>query len=397
MAVIHLDEPARREAPGPSFALFALGFRPFYLLAAALAVLVVPVWVEVLAGTISLTPAVPVMLWHGHEMVFGFAVAVITGFLFTAVRNWTGLQTPAGWPLAALAALWLAGRLAMLCAGTTLAAVVDLGFLPVVMWAIGRVLVRARNRRNYFVPVVLGALWCADTAFHLSVLDVIGLSPVTILHAAVAVVIVLETVMAGRVVPLFTATALGVQPWRHPRLDHAAVTATALSLACWVALPAGIGTSVIAALAIVLQGVRCTGWLPWKTLGRPILWILHLSHAWIPVALLLLALAPMWAPAGAAVLHVLTVGSTAGLILGMITRTALGHTGRPLVAGRTEQWMYALVIVALAARVLPVLLAGTPYVVSLRVAAAAWTLAFGLYLWRYTPILWFSRVDGKPG
>lgn len=397
MAVIHLGEPVRKEDLAPRFAFFALGFRPFYLLAALLALLAVPLWVEMFAGAVRWQPATPALFWHGHEMIFGFAVAVITGFLFTAVRNWTGLRTPDGWVLAGFAALWLAGRVAMFFVGGVAAALIDLLFLPCVIIAIGRLLFRAGSKRNYFLLLVLGALWSADLAFHLALLGAADFSPTLPLHAAVALIVVLETVIAGRVLPMFTANATGVQPWRNTRVDQAAIAATVLALACWVMWPGSVIGALTAACAAVLQGLRCHGWRPWQTLRRPILWILHASHAWIPFALVLLALAPWWNAAGTAVLHVLTVGSMAGLIVGMITRTALGHTGRTLVAARAEQCMYVLMLGAVIVRVLPLLWPAVPYLASLRLAALAWALAFALYLWRYAPMLWFSRVDGKPG
>ena len=169
MALIPLTDPVRRPARPGGFALWALGFRPFYLLAAAFSALAVLAWVFVLTGQLRMPMAG--IWWHAHEMLFGFAAAVIVGFLFTAGRNWTGLATPTGGPLALLALLWLGGRLGMAFDGGPAAAMVDMAFLPLAALAIARVLLRAGARRNYFVVGILGLLSLANIAFHLARLD----------------------------------------------------------------------------------------------------------------------------------------------------------------------------------------------------------------------------------
>lgn len=399
MPVIPIAEPRLApKTPPRGFALFALGFRPFYLLAAILAVVLVPLWISVLAGSASLAPVLPALLWHGHEMLFGFACAVIVGFLFTAGHNWTGLATPSGKPLAALAVLWLLGRLAMFSGSPPLAALLDLSFLPVAGVMLGRVLVRAQSRRNYFVLVILAVLTAANALVHAGAHGWIGVSPLNGLHLAVALVTVLETVIAGRIVPNFTANALRTVPWRNVYVDRLAIGATAVALLLWaLAAPAGL-TAAVAALAAIVQAVRVWGWCPLPTLRAPLLWILHLSHAWIIVALAVLAAAGAgWMDARPA-LHLLTVGATGGLIIGMITRTALGHTGRLLKAGAVETACYVLLQAAVVLRVLPMLgLPAATYLPFMWVSAIAWSACFALYLWRYAAILINPRVDGRPG
>lgn len=396
MALIPLEEPTTRRVPPDKLALFALGFRPFYLLAAAFAVLVVPAWVLVLAGW--LTPPIPGLWWHAHEMLFGFAVAVIVGFLLTAGRNWTGLPTPAGRPLAALAALWLAGRLAMIADEGALVAAIDLAFLPVAAVALGRVLVKARSKRNYFLLVMLAALTLANLVFHLARLGFAAVDPLLPLHCALGLVVVIETTIAGRVVPMFTSNALrGIRQWQHPRLNMAAIVGTALALGLWAAGVEGAWVGGVALFAAVLQAVRCAGWNPRAALAKPLLWILHLSHLWIPVGLALLAAAQWgWMPRSAGV-HALGIGATAGLIMGMITRTALGHTGRMLESGPVEAAAYVLVQVAAVARVLTLAAIPAAALAGIHLAATAWVLAFVLYLWRYLPMLLRARVDGREG
>lgn len=410
MATIMIEEPIKRsKTPPAGFALFALGFRPFYLLAAILALLFVPLWLATLLAQWPIAPVFPAVIWHGHEMVFGFAVAVVVGFLLTAMPKWTGQETPTGWPLGLFTALWLGARLSLLFGPDWLAAVLDLSFLPVVAALLTRLLYRSRNRRNYFVPVLLMGLAGANFLVHAASNPALAwfpaqwpnlrvfVSPMIGLHLAVALISTLTTVIAGRIVPSFTANAMKVQPWRDERLDRIAITFSTLALIAWAMEFSAVLVAGFAVIAAGLQIVRCAGWRPLSTLRSPLLWILHISHAWIIVALLLLAVQPLWPAAGLVVLHVLTVGVIGGLILGMITRTALGHTGRMLVAGRFELIAYVLLHIAVLARVVPLLVWPANYLQGLWLAGGAWALAFALYLWRYAPMLLKPRVDGRPG
>jgi uncharacterized protein involved in response to NO len=395
MALIPLGEPVRRPPPG-GFALWALGFRPFYLLAAAFAALGIAAWVFVLSGRLVLPIAG--VWWHAHEMLFGFAAAVIVGFLFTAGRNWTGLATPTGPALASLAALWLAGRLGMAFGGGGLAALLDVLLLPAAAAALARVLWKAGSRRNYFVVLILTLLACANACFHLARFGMLGIDPLSALHFALGVIVLLETVIGGRVIPSFTASALkGVRQWQSQPWNYASIAATGLALLTWVLVGDSIWGAMLAGLAAAMQVVRAVGWNPWATRRVPLLWILHVSHFWIPVGLGLIAATELgWLPRSAAV-HALTIGATGGLIIGMTTRTALGHTGRLLVAGRVETAAYALVQLAALARVLTVAVIPAAATAGIHLAATAWVLAFLLYLWRYLPWLIRPRVDGQPG
>lgn len=395
MALIPLEEPTTRRIAPDVFSLFALGFRPFYLMAALLAVLAIPVWALVFAGVLA-TP-IPGIWWHAHEMVFGFAVAVIIGFLFTAGRNWTGLDTPSGGLLAGLAGLWLAGRLAMAFGSGPWVAVIDVAFLPLAAAALLRVLIKARSWRNYFVGVLPAMLSLANLAFHLAVNGWLAIDPLAAVYVALGLVVVLETIIGGRVIPMFTFNALrGVRQWRNARFDLIAALCTGLALVLWAAGAVGWAGGV-SLLAAGLQLVRWGGWNPWATRRTPLLWVLHLSYLWIPLGLLLTALAQWGVMPRSAAVHALAIGATGGLIIGMITRTALGHTGRMLVAGRLEAIAYALVQLAAVARVLTLVAIPAAVVGGIHLAATAWTLAFALYLWRYTPYLLYARVDGKAG
>ncbi len=397
MTLTTIDEPraAPSSTPARAAALFALGFRPFYLLAAVFAALAVPAWTAAQAGW--RLPARIDVLWHMHEMVFGFTAAVVVGFLYTAGYNWTRLWTPRGWRLAAIAGLWVAGRVALVAAPPPLAALVDVAFLPVAAIPLYRVLRQSGNRRNMFLVGLLALLALANALYHAAVLGWLDIDPLAPVHGAIMLVVVIETAIGGRVIPMFTANALpGAKPVQDARVDRAALGLTAAAGAAWASgLPAPAGAA-LACAAAAAQALRLAGWKPWRTWRHPLLWILHLSYAWIPAGLLLLALAQAGLAAQGAAVHVLTVGALAGLIAGMITRTALGHTGRPLRAGRAECLMYVLVQAAVVAR-FAAAVAPAWRMPCLVLATACWSGAFLAYAAAYAPRLLAPRPDGRPG
>ena len=375
-----------------------LGFRPFYIGTALVAALSVPLWIASFLGWITLDLPLPPLLWHAHEMLFGFAAGVIAGFLLTAVKAWTGLATPRGAALGALFVLWLAARIAALTGPYVVYAALDVVLLPAVAVILLRVLILAKNRRNLPLIGVLMLLGAANAAFHLSVLGLIDIAPLQPLYAGLAMIVMIESVMAGRVVPAFTMSAtpgLKIKIARWSELTTLAVTALALAL--WVLMPPGPVTLVACALAAVLHTVRLAQWHPWVTFKRPILWILHLSYAWIIVGFVMLALAQLgWVGVSPAV-HALAIGATGGLIIGMLTRTARGHTGRPLQVSSIEVLAYGLVMGAALLRVFTPVATPQWYAAALIVAALAWALAFAIYLIKYTPWLLQTRADGKDG
>lgn len=387
-------EPRTPSARGWPF--LRLGFRPFYLGAAAFAAFSVPLWVAVLLGGVRIDLPMPPLLWHAHEMLFGFATAVIVGFLLTAGKAWTGLATPRGALLGGLALLWLSARITAVVGPYPLHVVLDMLLLPLVAGLLASLLLRARNHRNLPLALLLLLLAGANGLFHFATLGVLDVSPLAALHAGLALIVMIECVMAGRVVPAFTANATpGLRPRPRPRLDRLTLPATAAGLLAWVLLPAGLLPAAVLGIAAVLHLLRLWSWQPLVTRRRPILWILHAAYAWIPVGLALLALSQLGLASDSPGVHALAVGATGGLIIGMITRTARGHTGRPLTASRPEVAAYALVLAAALLRSLvPLFTAST---VPLIAAAVAWTTAFALYLWVFTPWLLTTRQDGKDG
>jgi uncharacterized protein involved in response to NO len=400
MSLLTIEEPADG-AHHPLWtgghALWALGFRPFYVLAAALAVLAIPAWLLHYLGWAAWSPNIT-LGWHMHEMVFGFAIAVVVGFLLTAVRAWTGLWTPRGMHLAALALLWLAGRISMLTGPAWLAAGLDMAFLPLAAWSLYRVLQRAGNKRNMFLVGLLALLTVANGVYHAAAMQLVPVSPIAPVHAAILLIVLIEAVIGGRVIPMFTDNAApGPKSVVRPRNDKIALAVLASATAAWVFGAPGPLAAALALMACAATAVRLAGWKPQRSVGIPLLWILHLSYAWIPVGFLLLALAAVGIGSASTALHALAVGSMAGLIVGMITRTTLGHTGRKLAAGRAEVCMYALIQAGALTRVAAGMAPAEWRAGLLVVSGACWSLSFALLLLVYTPYLWRARIDGKEG
>lgn len=361
----------------------ALGFRPFYLLAGAYAALAVPLWFAQYAGW--LPAADP--LWHAHEMLFGYAFAVIAGFLLTAVRNWTALPTPSGAALGVIAALWVAAR-ALAFHSLFLSSLADVAFAIALAWGIGRPILLSRNRNWFFILLVL-ALGGASLAFQAF--------PRTALAVGLNLVLFIVAVMAGRVVPAFTNNAVpGAGAHRVQWLEYAALGSILLLLVFDVFQQLFV-TPLIAIAAAALHAARLALWAPFKTLGRPILWVLHLSYAWIVVHLLMRGLAGFGLVPAVLATHALTIGTIGGLTLGMMTRTSRGHTGRPLATGNAELSAYVLVHLAAAVRVFLPLAAPSAYGASVAISAALWSAAFAVFVISYYPILTEPRLDGREG
>ncbi len=388
-----LPPPASRE-----FALWSLGFRPFYLLAGLFAALSVPLWAARFAGWLGERVYFSEAIWHAHEMIFGYAFAVVTGFLFTAVRNWTGRPTPTGLALAAIAGLWLAGRIFAFTPWTMLAAAADTAFALAAALGIGVPLVASGNRRNYFFIGVLLLLGAANLAFYLAKEELLHVAVSEGVQVALDLILFVMTVMAGRVIPMFTASAVpGSKPTRHALLERTALGSVLVMIAADAFSASGSIIAVVASLAALAHAARLALWQPWLTLGRPILWILHASYGWVVIHLALRALASLDIVPASLATHALTVGAIGGMTLGMMTRTARGHTGRTLQAGLSETACYSLVQLAAVVRVLVPIAVPAWYFSAVTVSGLLWFAAFALFTAAYWPILTRVRVDGKPG
>jgi uncharacterized protein involved in response to NO len=400
MALLTTPEPPSADAPPapPGFALWNLGFRPFYLLAGLFATLSVPAWMAQYAGWLGAHAIIAGPLWHAHEMLFGYALAVIVGFLFTAGRNWANQPTPTGATLGAIAALWIAARVLVLSHYALAAAAADTVFALAAAAALAVPFWRSGNRRNYFFVALLLGMGAANLAFHLAMAGVLDLPLQRALQVGLDIVLFIMVVMAGRVIPMFTMNGIpGVFCMRFPWIERLAPGSILLLLAADVlgAPVAVIGP--IAAVAAAAHAARLGFWRPWLTLKTPIVWILHVSYAWIAIALALRALAAYDLVPASLATHALTVGAVGGLTLGMMTRTSRGHTGRPLQAGRAEVFCYLTIELAALTRVFLPLAFPSFYLQAIVASGVLWSFAFAVFTIAYWPILSRPRLDGKPG
>lgn len=372
--------------------VFQTGFRPFFLVAAVVAAALPLLWVIEFTGAGTLGTTMPGVVWHAHEMLLGFTSAVVAGFLLTAVRNWTQRPTLDGAALAALVGLWVAGRVtAWAPVPPWVAAAVDFAFFAGLAVGIGRPLAASRNVRNAgFVGVVL-ALGLLDAGVHL-----LPGHALTLLRGALDAIVVVMVVITGRIVPLFTGNALpDATVTRSPTLDKVAIAgAVGLAVGEVAGLPAGL-----LALPAWLGGAavvgRAAGWAPRAAFGAPMLAILHAGHLWLGAGLLLRAadLSGLGVPPSVAT-HALTAGAVGTLTLGMMARVALGHTGRPVVAGRLTLVAFGLITAAAVVRVAGS--AGLP-TSALWVAAVLYGLAFLAWVLADGAALLRPRPDGRPG
>ncbi|NML48606.1 NnrS family protein [Ramlibacter sp. G-1-2-2] len=393
---LKIEEPPRAAAPR-GFALWQLGFRPFYLLASTFAAVSILLWALQFTGHLA-APYLPGPLWHAHEMLFGFTLVVVVGFLFTAGRNWSGLPTPAGGKLAALAALWLAGRLLVLTPWGWASALVNAAFPLAAAIALAIPFVRAGNKRNYFFVGLLVLLSIANLAVHLSQLGVLALPAWAGIGLGLDVVLFILCVMGGRVIPMFTNNGVpGAGAEKRPWVEKLALgSVLALLVADALQVPAWL-LAAVAAIAAAAHLTRWLLWRPWRTLRTPLVWVLHLAYGWIPVHLALRALAALaWVQSSTAT-HALTVGAIGGLVIGMMTRTARGHTARPLKADRWDTSAYLLVAAAAFVRVLLPVIAPALLLQAILASGVLWSAGFALYTVRYFNVLTRPRLDGKPG
>jgi len=380
-----------RTHSGP--AILSYGFRPFFLLGASWAASVLAVWLPMLGGAFSPPTAFSPLEWHVHELVYGYVPCIIAGFLLTAVPNWTGRLPVTGGPLLALVATWAAGRLAILTSariGAAPAAVVDLLFLACLAGVIGREIVAGRNVRNVKVLALLVLFLVGNAVFHWE----------TITHAVggygmrlgIGVILLLITLIGGRIIPSFTRNWLarrppGPLPTPFGRFDVACLGVGTLTIACWIADPHAWLTAVMATLAGCLHAVRLARWAGYRTIAEPLVLVLHVAYAFVPIGFLLLGLgiaAPGFVlPSGA--LHAWTVGAIGTMTLAVMTRASLGHTGQALVASSATQFIYVAIVVAAVARVLSTFDVWRD--AALTVSAAAWVLAFSGFVLSFGPLL----------
>ncbi len=393
------NEPPQPGLPRSRLPVLALGFRPFFILASVGAALLILLWIPIWMGRVGGHHYYGPVGWHGHEMLFGYVPAVIAGFLLTAVRNWTGINTPTGTPLAALALLWLLGRILPLLPGTPplLVAAVDLAFLPALALMIRPALWQGKQRVNrLFVPILL-VMAVANLLVHLGTLGVTStgaLGTSTMMH----LVVLLLVIIGGRVIPFFSRAVLpGYEPRSLPYVEYGGtVTLAAVILAEVAALPPWV-TALAAALFALSQLARVLVWHDRRVWSTPILWVLYAGFFWIAVGYALYALAVTGlAPIGAA-RHAVTVGAIGTVTLGMMARVSLGHTGFPIRPAKVVEISFVVLNLAALARVFGVMLVPERYLFWIHLSGGLWILCFAVFAVAYVPILLRPRADGKPG
>jgi uncharacterized protein involved in response to NO len=380
-----------RAFTGP--ALLSYGFRPFFLFGALWATLAVALWLPVLSGQLALPSAFGPIEWHVHELVYGYVPAIVGGFLLTAVPNWTGRLPVVGMPLATLFAIWVAGRIAIffsLWIGAGIAAVIDLAFLITLGLVVAREIIASKNTRNLKVLVGVALLLTGNTLFHLEALGGIGDGHGTRLGIAATVLLIM--LIGGRIIPSFTRNWLvripsGRLPAPFDRFDVLFIATSAVALASWVIGPQAKITALLTLAAGSLNVIRLARWAGERTAAEPLVLILHVAYAFVPIGFFLAALAivrpDLIALSGA--VHGWTTGAIGLMTLAVMTRASLGHTGRPLTATRPIQFIYlAAVIAALARIAVGFDILREPM---LHLSAAAWVAAFGVFVIVYTPLL----------
>jgi len=398
MPTEHVPVPRYKSTRWPI--LFSQGFRPFFLIAGIWAPLGLLVTLAQLFGFIDLPIIGAATDWHAHEMLFGFVAAAIAGFILTAVPNWTGRLPLQGAPLAILVALWLAGRLAIAFGDTlghVVASVIDVAFLIMLVAAIAREVIAGRNWRNLPVVAALSVLAAANILFHLDATEALEDDDLP-LRLGLAVVAVLVALIGGRVVPSFTRNALakaGATSLPAPigPIDALHMAATVIAVLIWAALPDGMATGIALLTASALGFIRLARWRGHMALDEPLLWSLHLGYLWLVAALALLGAAALSeAIPVTAGMHALTAGAFGTMILAVMSRATLGHTGRPLTAGKGLAGAYVFVGLAALFRIAAALTDQATDTL-LALAAGSWCVAFFAFLAVCGPML----VQPRPG
>lgn len=380
-------KPVKPPYGGP--ALFSYGFRPLFLLAGVYAALAVPLWMLIWSGAVVLNGPFSALDWHVHEMLFGYTSAVIAGFLFTAIPNWTGRMPTRGWPLMVLTALWLGGRLAVAGAlglGPVSVMVIDSAFMAAIGAMVTTQIVAGRNLTNLKVVVPVLLYLAANITFHVEAM-MAGTADYG-RRLGFAMVVTLILLIGGRIIPSFTRNWLVKQspgpvalPVPFGRLDVVSLGAVLLALLVWVIWPVSPMTGVLLVVAGVGQGVRMLRWLGWRVWSSPLVLMLHVAFGFIPAGLVALGLAALDVWPAATGFHLLGIGGFGGMTLAVMMRASLGHTGREIQAGPGLTLAFAGVALAAVVRV------AFPGALGLWIAAALWTVGYGLFVWRFAPVL----------
>ena len=393
--------PRYRAFSGPAF--FSAGFRPFFLLAGVWAAIAIPIWLVAYATGIAPPTALPAIIWHAHEMIYGFAAATVAGFLLTAIPNWTGRMPLQGGPLMILVALWFAGRIAVLLSaeiGAPLAAVCDLSFPAAFLAVVAREIIAGKNWRNLPMLGALTLLLIGNLLVHLETLGVADTAQLGN-RLGIGTLLTLIGLVGGRIVPSFTRNWLTknrpavAAPAPASRFDLAALVLTGLAVASWVFAPDTTPASCATLVGGAAVSWRLSRWRGIHTTAEPLVLVLHVGYGWLALGLFLVGLNgffPFMPPT--TILHGLTVGAIGTMTLAVMTRASLGHTGRTLTAGPRTLAIYLLVSLAAVLRLIAPF-AGSAMMLVLSLAGTAWFAAFGMFSVFYGALLLRPRAGGE--
>ncbi len=384
-----------------NYPLFALGFRAFFVLAGLAALILIVFWNTLSNGAASSEHYYPSNYWHAHEMLLGYTVAVIAGFLLTAVKNWTGKPTLTGDPLASLCLLWLYGRILPFYAGAlpdALIALVDFSFLPVLAYQVSKPIVQAKQYRNLFFIGLVLLLALGNGLIHIEILGLQSNTAATGIQLVVATIIILILIIAGRVFPFFTERGIpGTLIIKNPLLDKLSVASAVIVFALQLFGMSGTLLALAAIVAAAVNVARLSIWYVKRIQYVPLLWVLYTGYGWIILGFMLTVLSAYSVVLPSLALHAFTLGGIGVLTLGMMARVSLGHTGRALKASNALAIAFALINVAALFRVLlPIAMPGW-YENLIYVSALSWLAAFSLFVFVYLPILTGARIDGQEG
>jgi uncharacterized protein involved in response to NO len=381
--------------------LFGLGFRVFFALAGLSALVLIVLWNAVFKGTLTAANYFSPNNWHAHEMLLGYSVAVIAGFLLTAVKNWTGKPTLTGDTLAGLALLWLYGRILPFYAGLlpdVLIAAVDFAFLPVLAYQISKPIIQAKHTKSLVFVGLLLLLTLGNGLIHAQILGLCTNTAWTGIQLVVAVIIILILILAGRVFPFFTERGLsGTLIIRNPLLDALSIGSAVAVFALQLWAVSGTVLALAAAFAVAANSARVAGWYVQRIWYVPLLWILYLGYGWIILGFVLTALSAYAWVLPSLALHAFTLGGIGVLTLGMMARVSLGHTGRALRASNAMAIAFVLINVAALFRVLVPIALPNWYGLLIYGSTLSWLAAFALFMFVYAPILASVRIDGEAG
>ncbi len=381
------------------YPIFALGFRAFFALAGLFALILIALWSSLFDGSIKIDNYYPMTYWHAHEMLLGYSVAVIAGFLLTAVKNWTGIQTIQGAKLAGLCILWIYGRVVPFYSELLpdlVIALIDFSFLPVLAYFITKPVLQTGNLKNLFFVALLLLMVLGNALIHAEILGIKENSAWGGLNLVIAIIIMLILIIAGRVFPFFTEKGLkGVIAIRNPFFDVLAIVTSGLVFTLLIFEIDGWFLTLCAILAVVTNIVRVSGWYIQKIWYVPLLWVLYLGYAWIILGFVLVALSSISLIPSTLAVHAFTVGGIGGLTIGMMARVSLGHTGRVLKASNTIAFAFVLLNFAAFFRVILPAILPSWYNSFLLISIYCWLAAFAFFVVVYIPILSSARVDGK--